>query len=123
MSIVGESPVPSSPLIMSAQDTTEETPLLRTMSKDSSTRDQDVGAITRDENDPVGEVVQAYDESRKIGVTGAVFLILNKMIGTGSEFHVDHEMTSKLILDDQSFQRLPESLPLLGQSESQSCCG
>lgn len=24
-------------------------------------------------------------ESRKIGVTGAVFLILNKMIGTGSE--------------------------------------
>lgn len=25
----------------------------------------------------------AYDESRKIGVTGAVFLILNKMIGTG----------------------------------------
>jgi hypothetical protein len=27
--------------------------------------------------------VYAYDESRKIGVTGAVFLILNKMIGTG----------------------------------------
>lgn len=27
----------------------------------------------------------AYDESRKIGVTGAVFLILNKMIGTGSK--------------------------------------
>ena len=25
-------------------------------------------------------------ESTKIGVTGAVFLILNKMIGTGSEF-------------------------------------
>lgn len=25
-------------------------------------------------------------ESRKIGVTGAVFLILNKMIGSGSEF-------------------------------------
>jgi len=25
-------------------------------------------------------------ESRKIGVAGAVFLILNKMIGTGSEF-------------------------------------
>jgi hypothetical protein len=93
MSIVGESPVPSSPLIMSTQDTTEETPLLRTMSKDSSARDHDVGAITRDETDPVGEVVQAYDESRKIGVTGAVFLILNKMIGTGSEFHVDQEMT------------------------------
>lgn len=27
----------------------------------------------------------AFDESRKIGVTGAVFLILNKMIGTGSK--------------------------------------
>jgi hypothetical protein len=27
----------------------------------------------------------AYSEDRKIGVTGAVFLILNKMIGTGSE--------------------------------------
>lgn len=27
----------------------------------------------------------AYDDSRKIGVTGAVFLILNKMIGTGSK--------------------------------------
>ncbi len=32
------------------------------------------------------EDVQAfkYAESRKIGVTGAAFLILNKMIGTGS---------------------------------------
>jgi hypothetical protein len=26
-----------------------------------------------------------FSESRKIGVTGAVFLILNKMIGTGSK--------------------------------------
>lgn len=26
------------------------------------------------------------DESRKIGVTGAVFLILNKMIGTGGNY-------------------------------------
>lgn len=26
-----------------------------------------------------------YDESRKIGITGATFLILNKMIGTGGE--------------------------------------
>jgi hypothetical protein len=25
----------------------------------------------------------AYDDSRKLGITGAVFLILNKMIGTG----------------------------------------
>jgi hypothetical protein len=28
----------------------------------------------------------AYSEDRKIGITGAVFLILNKMIGTGSKF-------------------------------------
>lgn len=27
-----------------------------------------------------------YDESRKLGITSAVFLILNKMIGTGSRF-------------------------------------
>ncbi|KAK6206619.1 hypothetical protein LQW54_007571 [Pestalotiopsis sp. IQ-011] len=54
------------------------------MSKDSA-RDHHVGATVGDENEtnPVGEVVQAYDESRKIGITGAVFLILNKMIGTG----------------------------------------
>jgi hypothetical protein len=35
----------------------------------------------------VGEIKQenkyAYDDSRKMGITGAVFLILNKMIGTG----------------------------------------
>ena len=31
------------------------------------------------------ENTYAYDDSRKLGVTGAVFLILNKMIGTGSE--------------------------------------
>jgi hypothetical protein len=29
------------------------------------------------------EETYQYDESRKIGITGAVFLILNKMIGTG----------------------------------------
>ena len=28
----------------------------------------------------------AYSDSRKLGVTGSVFLILNKMIGTGSTF-------------------------------------
>jgi hypothetical protein len=36
-------------------------------------------AVVQDEN------TYAYDDSRKLGVTGAVFLILNKMIGTGSE--------------------------------------
>lgn len=40
-----------------------------------------------DRDAEVGEVKQentyAYDDSRKMGITGAVFLILNKMIGTG----------------------------------------
>ena len=31
------------------------------------------------------EKTYAYDDSRKLGVTGSVFLILNKMIGTGSK--------------------------------------
>lgn len=31
----------------------------------------------------------SYTEDRKIGITGAVFLILNKMIGTGSECRAD----------------------------------
>lgn len=58
-------------------------------------RDPDVSA-TRAPGSPddghssdVGGETQAvqhihYDDSRKIGITGAVFLILNKMIGTGS---------------------------------------
>jgi hypothetical protein len=33
------------------------------------------------------EQTYAFEESRKLGVTGAVFLILNKMIGTGSNWH------------------------------------
>ena len=42
-----------------------------------------------DHSSDVGGETQAvqhihYDDSRKIGITGAVFLILNKMIGTGS---------------------------------------
>ncbi|KAK6083402.1 amino acid permease [Seiridium cupressi] len=69
---------------MSSHEPGEETPLLRTMSKDS---DRDIGAIARDEAETPpaseSEVVQGYDDSRKIGVTGAIFLILNKMIGTG----------------------------------------
>lgn len=32
-----------------------------------------------------GEQVFQYDDSRKLGVVSAVFLILNKMIGTGSK--------------------------------------
>lgn len=33
----------------------------------------------------IGAQKYSYTEDRKIGVTGAVFLILNKMIGTGSK--------------------------------------
>ena len=33
-----------------------------------------------------GEEVFQFEESRKLGVTSSVFLILNKMIGTGSMF-------------------------------------
>ncbi|KAK3399812.1 amino acid/polyamine transporter I [Sordaria brevicollis] len=44
-------------------------------------------AISDNESAVVGEVQAAekfaYSEDRKIGITGAVFLILNKMIGTG----------------------------------------
>lgn len=32
------------------------------------------------------EKTYAYDDSRKLGITGSVFLILNKMIGTGSTY-------------------------------------
>lgn len=32
------------------------------------------------------DVTFQFDDSRKLGTTGAVFLILNKMIGTGSMF-------------------------------------
>jgi hypothetical protein len=32
--------------------------------------------------------VFAYDDSQKLGYTGTVFVILNKMIGTGSTFFI-----------------------------------
>ena len=38
-----------------------------------------------DDSSTIQAETYAYSEDRKIGVTGAVFLILNKMIGTGSE--------------------------------------
>ena len=34
------------------------------------------------------EKTYAYDDSRKLGITGSVFLILNKMIGTGSMYSI-----------------------------------
>ena len=39
-----------------------------------------------DDGSSLGGQKFAFTKDRQIGVTGAVFLILNKMIGTGSEF-------------------------------------
>lgn len=37
-----------------------------------------------DDGSSIDKQTYAYSEDRKIGIAGAVFLILNKMIGTGS---------------------------------------
>jgi hypothetical protein len=50
---------------------------------------EDVKALEEEEGENlsvVDENVYHFDESRKLGVTSSVFLILNKMIGTGSLF-------------------------------------
>lgn len=39
------------------------------------------------------EEVYAFDESRKLGITSSVFLIINKMIGTGSKFYLSSPST------------------------------
>ena len=45
------------------------------------------GSPDNADGESVGNVQKYdYDDSRKIGITGATFLILNKMIGTGSKF-------------------------------------
>jgi len=43
------------------------------------------GTISDDVSEHSNEEVFAFEESRKMGVTSAVFLILNKIIGTGSK--------------------------------------
>lgn len=45
---------------------------------------EDGGSVPAYEGVVEGEQVYHYEDSRKLGVTSAVFLILNKMIGTGS---------------------------------------
>ncbi len=46
-------------------------------------------ATGRQEDGTIEDVQEfKYDESQKLGIVGSVFLILNKMIGTGSEFLV-----------------------------------
>lgn len=50
-----------------------------------TSRDRDEeGVYVSDNASTIDATTYAYSEDRKIGVTGAVFLILNKMIGTGS---------------------------------------
>lgn len=44
----------------------------------------DTKALTTDDARSADEVVYEYEDSRKLGITSSVFLILNKMIGTGS---------------------------------------
>lgn len=61
--------------------------------QEPKTREQYSPDLARDDDSPseyaVGQVQDEqafkFSESRKIGVTGAVFLIVNKMIGTGSQ--------------------------------------
>lgn len=48
-------------------------------------RDEE-GAYLSETASTIDATTYAYSEDRKIGVTGAVFLILNKMIGTGSKW-------------------------------------
>jgi hypothetical protein len=52
---------------------------------------EDAGQVPPNYEDVVvqEEKTYAYDDSRKLGITGSVFLILNKMIGTGSMYFVD----------------------------------
>lgn len=60
---------------------------------DSSTTSKNISpSLTRHEGPPSLDEAEVHGEqqfktpdSNKIGVTGAVFLILNKMIGTGSK--------------------------------------
>lgn len=51
----------------------------------SLTDNEDAAPTARHDAQEQGEQQFKPAESQKIGVTGAVFLILNKMIGTGSE--------------------------------------
>lgn len=64
-----------------------------------------------------------YDDSQKLGYTATVFVILNKMIGTGSMCAPLRYMTTCL-RESQSFRHLPASsllpVPLVYRSSSGS---
>ncbi|KAI0008348.1 amino acid transporter [Xylariaceae sp. FL0662B] len=80
---------------------------MATQKPDKDYSDQDTHAIVAaadEEYAPHSEAVLeiGYSESRKIGVTGAVFLILNKMIGTGSKLwacgHLSRALLTSLLV-------------------------
>lgn len=60
----------------SSEDAAAKTGNGRVHEKAMVQEDVETGDITEENK-------YAYDDSRKLGITGAVFLILNKMIGTG----------------------------------------
>ena len=70
-----------------------------------------------------GEQVFAYDKSRKLGVTSSVFLILNKMIGTGSECHPWWILSEQCLTYMQYSLRRRGSSEQLEMSASASYCG
>jgi hypothetical protein len=58
--------------------------------KDGAKTTDDYGSASADAgagSDVEDVQTYAYSDSRKLGVTGSVFLILNKMIGTGSRLY------------------------------------
>lgn len=80
--------------------------------------------VSVDDDSSVNKETYAYSEDRKIGVTGAVFLILNKMIGTGSKELVDFaKAMSEANSISQFFQHRPASSRLLAPSVSALCYG
>ncbi|CAG9983960.1 unnamed protein product [Clonostachys byssicola] len=64
-----------------AKFTDQNAPVTNTKTRASSDEEHVRGS--NDESSVIDAQTYAYSEDRKIGVTGAVFLILNKMIGTG----------------------------------------
>lgn len=60
-------------------------------------------SVVGDASSVKAEEVYAFDDSRKLGITSSVFLIINKMIGTGSEFSIYPPPRNWKVLTVQSF--------------------
>jgi len=85
--------------------------------------DTDLQSVSESTHDPAAsttqhEVVIRINEDQKLGVTGAAFLILNKMIGMGSTLLRTINLPSSLKYSIQSSQPPPVSSPLLVRSVS-----